>query len=260
MSIQTAERILVIGDLHSCSPEPAEQLIEEVDPDLTVFLGDYFDHFGDGLGVTIQMAQWLKQSLEQPNRVHLLGTHDLPYLYPGKIYCPGYSHEKGYVVGNIIDRNTWKRKSSLVYWHGDDWLFSHAGVSRSHLPSWNFKKSKIPSWLDGEISDAFNLLDSDGLDHSHWVWSVGSTRSNGISPGAGGLVWCDWYYDFEPIAGINQVVGHTPGQGIRSKQEKNSRNLCIDTSDSHGQHFPRQVLLVDSDDYEILSTDKPYDP
>jgi predicted phosphodiesterase len=40
-------RTLFIGDLHSCRPEPVEALIDELEPERTIFLGDYFDHFSD---------------------------------------------------------------------------------------------------------------------------------------------------------------------------------------------------------------------
>jgi hypothetical protein len=31
-----------------------------------------------------------------------------------------------------------------------------------------------------------------------------------------------------PIAGINQIVGHTPGRQVREKHTPSSRNYCLD--------------------------------
>ncbi len=44
----------------------------------------------------------------------------------------------------------------------------------------------------------------------------------------GGITWCDWN-DFNPIAGVQQIVGHTPDGYIRSKRiVKEEKNYCID--------------------------------
>jgi hypothetical protein len=43
----------------------------------------------------------------------------------------------------------------------------------------------------------------------------------------GGPLWMDWG-NLMLISGINQVVGHTPGDQVRKNTTPNSRNFCLD--------------------------------
>ena len=46
--------------------------------------------------------------------------------------------------------------------------------------------------------------------------------------------------EFEPVEGLNQIVGHTRDITIREKTTQNSRNYCVDTHLNH-------VVLVNDD-------------
>jgi hypothetical protein len=41
----------------------------------------------------------------------------------------------------------------------------------------------------------------------------------------------DWEM-FEPVPGVNQIVGHTPGKQVREKTIPGSRNLCVDVGNA----------------------------
>jgi len=93
-------KIMIIPDIHT-KFGIAETIIERENPDNVVFLGDYFDSFDDSLEVTEQTALWLKDSLEKKNRIHLLGNHDLSYLYPDTHPCSGYSVGKLWTIKKV---------------------------------------------------------------------------------------------------------------------------------------------------------------
>lgn len=44
----------------------------------------------------------------------------------------------------------------------------------------------------------------------------------------GGPMTLNWNWEFEPIEGVNQIVGHTCGPKVREKSGPSSQNWCID--------------------------------
>lgn len=253
-----AGRTLFIGDMHSCRPEPVEALIDELEPDLTVFMGDYFDHFGDSLEATARMARWLAESLEVEDRIHLIGNHDLPYLTAGLIGCSGYTDGKASCIYRQLDRERWRERSHLFYWMEPGTLVTHAGISCSLLTQEDVPYERVRQWLTREVKPAWENLEDPDRSSLHPLWRVGKTRSLGWGTGPGGLLWCDWDHDFEPVPGLNQIIGHTPGHGIRIKTGPDGGlNICIDTCDPRGGG-PRQVLLWQHGQYEIINLGDPY--
>jgi predicted MPP superfamily phosphohydrolase len=76
---------LVIGDIQNKSDE-VEKIINEYDCP-TILLWDYFDDFHDTVDDIQRTAEWLKESLSKPNRIHLVGNHDFHYMVkPGTVY------------------------------------------------------------------------------------------------------------------------------------------------------------------------------
>ena len=59
----------------------------------------------------------------------------------------------------------------------------------------------------------------------------------------GGPLWLDWSREFRPIAGLNQIVGHTPAKGV-------ARAQCLSPAGAHRQfelaepsRWPRMTSL-----------------
>jgi hypothetical protein len=52
----------------------------------------------------------------------------------------------------------------------------------------------------------------------------------------GGILWCDFNKEFEPVDGLRQVFGHTAGKNIRQKGE----NMCVDCNE-----FSDEVLELE---------------
>jgi hypothetical protein len=235
------ELTLVFSDLH----QPSQAVLDEINkiieinrseqgPCNVVFLGDYFDDFGDTLGDTRRMATWLVESLKDPTRIHLIGNHDLAYFYPGRFtYCSGYDRGKNGVVLNLLEKHISEFK--FYTWVGDV-LLTHAGLSKKMLDEINIKarsKSSIDRILAREATVASDSLRNNKF---HWFASVSYIRGGGNN--VGGPCWCD-YHEFIPIAGIRQIFGHTPRGPDWADSEH--RNLLLDSH--HG--YPWAMIHVD---------------
>lgn len=228
-------KLLAIGDLHhGPNLEQIDAAIEREQPDLTIFLGDYFDQFHDHYDHARRTALWLKKSLAKPNRIHLWGNHDLPYGFSEYTHCPGYDPAKERAIRSVLDEQDWAK---LKLWHREgSWLFTHAGLSRRYTPA---NLANLNTYLAAEENAAWAALTSR---QPHWFWSIGKARG-GFTP-VGGLLWCDWDREFIPVPGLNQVLGHTPASDFRVKYDAQSENWCIDVTSITGI---TKILAIEND-------------
>lgn len=211
----TEKITLIIPDLH-LRWRDADAIISKVKHDEVIFLGDYFDDFGDTPEMIQDTCDWLAASVKKPNRIHLFGNHDVHYAYTYRGFkCSGYDQWKYFLIHDCLPRETW---DSLKWYHNldDQWLLSHGGLHKAYvpkdlLPLANDRVAYIKAigeYLDQEIINGFRAI---GNNVPHWIF--GSGRSRGGINGAGGLIWCDFEREFYPVAGLHQIVGHTP-QGL----------------------------------------------
>lgn len=276
-------RILVVPDLHLAhNVRQLERRIVELSPDLTLFLGDYFDNYGDSLQETRRTAQWLKDSLTMPSRVHLFGNHELGYVDQFLGGYSGWTSEKYREIGTVLNRDDWSR---LTFSHAEgSWLFTHAGLSRAALTHENCNLSEVIPNAES-LSKAINDQASTALQHkvslsssvgpnhasgefrlghdNHWYyglykmgkatkseqeyvrfrhWSWMASFRRGGYAPVPGFLWTD-ISEFVPIPGINQMFGHTRGSFPRSLKTDTSINYCIDTSLKFKLHH---VAVVDT--------------
>lgn len=206
---------LIIPDVHNRVVE-TETIIDKVNADNVILLGDYFDSFGDESNVELvtNTAIWLSESVKQKNRIHLFGNHDLWYSHgEGYPYCAGNSEFKRFVINRTF--KDW-HKLKFHCWV-DDWLCTHAGLSNRIYQE--YKK-------DYSILELMNEIENYGRKHP-LVSLVGEVRG-GIDGEIGGILWCD-YLEFEDIKGIKQIFGHTPEDKVRSGKYHH----CIDTHSLH---------------------------
>ena len=198
-------KIMIIPDIHT-KFGIAETIIERENPDNVVFLGDYFDSFGDNMEIANQTALWLKESLEKPNRIHLIGNHDLSYLDPDHHPCSGYSTGKLFAIKETgVDLT----KLQHYCWVGD-WLCTHAGLTREFMSQTNHKNLFVGEFLD-------DLIEYD----EEKLYSCSNYR--GGTDAFSGIVWCD-YDEFVDIPNVKQIFGHT-----RGPLRKTDNHICLDT-------------------------------
>ena len=242
-------KYLIIPDVHNrCGV--VEIIIKSVKPDLTIFLGDYFDDFYDTADIIKDVANWFKWSVNEKNRIHIQGNHDTHYWFNQNtnVRCSGYEYGKDVTINDIVAIKDWE-KLKFFYVLDGKFLLSHAGVHSSFAFNGNKEVTlkQLESKLKKESKIAIKELYNGGR---HWLTNAGYSR--GGSQRYGGITWCDWNQEFDPIKGIHQVLGHTPinkpnwsvienGESKKLSLEnmsnlskdvltdKNSYNLCLDT-------------------------------
>lgn len=230
--LESGERAVVIPDVHN-KWKKAESIVAAESPDRTIFLGDYFDDFGDTPADAAATTEWLAGSMADKSRVHLVGNHDLNYMssLPG-LHCAGRDPIKGIAIAKRgID---WPRLEPFC-WLGtaggaaeDMWLCTHAGLSATFLES--VRPGAAAPDVDGVLGAA--RIDLDRVDdegHRHVFLQAGAARG-GLDE-TGGIVWCDYNLEFEDVPGLRQIFGHTRGGQVRHGRGPGGKgeHYCIDT-------------------------------
>ena len=235
-------KILVIGDVHQKVDRLKQALAYEHLADYTVFIGDYFDDFEDNVYEAMGMAWWLRDNLDQPNRVILLGNHDFQYMLPEyTVYCSGFTGYKHEAINKVLTPDDWKK---FEYFHshesdvnGDtiNYWFSHAGITRLWFE--HPVLGTTPDTINENISKVKTAVETRNRE---WdcVWAA--DRFRGGRHKKGGLLWNDWdNNDF--FENTTQIVGHTPQRNIAVKKNSiiNAQSINVDT------HL-REVILLDT--------------
>jgi hypothetical protein len=218
------EARLIIPDIHQ--QVGLVDRIRDKHPSVpAIFLGDYFDDFYDTTAHMEVTCRWLKQAIGREHDTFLLGNHCFAYLsYELGVrwgYCSGWTVAKQQIFHRHFPGDT-LLKSCVWVTHCQDWLISHAGVTRKLYRAFSKRNSfeEIIQWVD----DAERALT---VGVSHPAFLAGTDR--GGPARAGGILWCDWD-SFEPIKGMRQIVGHTPAEQVRYKRG----DVCLDT---HLHHY-----------------------
>ena len=227
-------RTLIIPDLHH-HVENAEHWLSSQQFDRVIFLGDYFDDFGDNVSDSRKTAGWLRHRIETTQDIFLLGNHDAPYRFPDnpQLYCPGFTKPKAAGIREILKPKHWARLQLAVVEQG--WLLSHAGFH--------------PFWLGNAPLSAVAALCDSALERAARgepdpLFGAGSDREG--SQHLGGPLWMDWH-SLVPIPGINQLVGHTPGIAVREKIANSSRTYCLDVRNGAA------AAIISSGEITVLS-------
>lgn len=208
---------LIIPDIHH-KIELAEG-VRANHPGLpAIYLGDYFDDFYDTPADMATTCQWLQRRMAERRDTFLIGNHCFAYLaYELGVRwgaCSGWTVAKQQVFHQYFPADTLLKACQwMVKCQG--WLISHAGLTRPLR-----QPGEILDW----VQDAERSLTAGVM---HPAFLAGAERG-GLAR-HGGILWCDWN-TFEPIQGLRQIVGHTPGAQARYKGE----NVCLDT---HLHHY-----------------------
>ena len=241
-------KTIIISDLHNrvdivepVLSSPALQPYDNV-----IFLEDYFDDFYDTPDDVAHSARWLKQSLHRSNRIHLIGTHDIWYRFPDNrfVIASGNTEEKSNAINNILTEKDW----NLVrpYYYEQDFLMTHAGIHPYIIGQYALKNKHIfdkyivgndlqlstqeiinrivkPATEEG-LKDVKNNIMNSWFEAGFARWGTQKV---------GGITWLDWQKEFQPIPGLNQIVGHSELRTPEQKSTHNSKNYCLDTKSRH---------------------------
>jgi hypothetical protein len=199
--------LLILGDIHHRWAK-AETILQRLKGCYrkAILLGDYFDDFFDDEATSAKTARWLAQSLQQTDRIHLLGNHDLPYLSPMNphLLCPGFTWPKCNAIAKELAGAPLDR---LKLAHAEDgWLFSHAGFAH------RYAVGEDPVILARQANEIMSTLHKDEFD----AWVARGIERGGNAK-VGGITWLDWRSEFRPVPGVNQIVGHTPGPAAKAQ-------------------------------------------
>lgn len=258
---------LILPDIHH-RIELAEKIIKAVDPDQTVMIGDYFDDWNDTPEMVKNTTEWIEYSVNKPDRILCFGNHDLMYAFANRSFqCSGYEDWKYYIIHDTLDGKKVWDKFKYYYILDNTWFISHAGLHKFNLPQSisdlyldrSLFLNKISTYLDEEIIK--------GHRNESWIFRAGYSR--GGNQRVGGITWCDFDREFNPIRGLNSICGHTPDSMVRwanlsendpkvkfirdvdfspsikdINNPQNSFNLCLDTNTGHYATWNGKKLTV----------------
>jgi hypothetical protein len=233
-------KTLVVGDVHQ-KIDQVEKIISGWS-DQIIFIGDYFDDFNDTPEDARRTAKWLKESLQKPNRIHLMGNHDYNYrIRPaGAYYCTGFTLEKYEAINLELSISDW-RMVKYFYHEKDDtttYWFSHAGIS-TH---W-FKHPILgltTEVIEKKVKEADEAVENRLFDSPQIACLNAVDMYRGGRSQKGGLLWNHWT-NCEVFDEVTQIVGHTTRDKIKIKRGKGfgSKSVNVDTNLT-------QVLIIDN--------------
>ncbi|NVZ11218.1 serine/threonine protein phosphatase [Allochromatium humboldtianum] len=214
-------RTIFVGDLHG-KYEVAEHILKNCPDDKIIFVGDYLDSFDRSIKDQVKTLLLVLDAAQAfPDRViGLLGNHEYSYLNPQRYRCSGFRKAIWYQVKALLP--DMRRYLLDVYTDpASGVVVTHAGITQV--------------WIDSIEARLEEILDEESFGASQPDWNmVGQIR--GGNDRCGGPVWCDYWSEFEPIAGIKQVFGHTAyrpvgkKRGVFTADGENFNVDCLDTS------------------------------
>lgn len=202
---------LIIPDIHERIDTLTSLLPIMEEADEVIFLGDWFDTFGQGRAA--ETAHFLAENINTPNWIFLLGNHDCHYFFKHPYFrCSGYSASKQTLIDSVVTADV--RQRFGISYEADGYLMSHAGFTPDthYLLSEQMHTHALVSAHSGGFHEIFN-----------------AGRARGGRAATGGPTWLDWNQEFEPLPGLKQIIGHTHGHSVRVKDD----NYCIDTGLKH---------------------------
>jgi hypothetical protein len=221
-------------------PDPHEEidLLERIlynnKADHYVILGDFFDSWTIEPERWQRMARFVEQNSRDPQFSFLWGNHDAHYRWsevPG-IHSSGFMERRLHEIREIVTPAAWDAFRFFKFIDG--WLISHAGFHRGLLHP---TLGAYPEFLAQQEQQCLEHLNNKILH----PWVIPGYVVGGRHGDVGGVIWNRWEKEFEPIAGVNQIVGHTRGPVYREKNIEGSRNYCIDTDLKYG------IYITDGD-------------
>ncbi len=219
---------LIIPDVH-LKMDTIQRILNKESYDAVYFLGDFFDDWNDNPTKNAQMAQKLNEWMNRDDCHFIYGNHDVHYLFNDEsLICSGFDELKKIAIRNFINIKTVEKRFRFHH-QVDGWLLTHAGCDIRNIPKdVNLDIHSIGDYLVKQTDVCKNQL---AMGRKHWFFQAGYAR--GGSYPVGGVIWCDWFDEFQPIQGVKQIVGHTfCGANGRDNTPhwKGEHNVNLDTN------------------------------
>lgn len=202
-------KTIVVGDTHLKQPwimSRVDAACEACGANRIVFLGDYCDEWGarDDTAVAAlhEFARWVDMWRADGVRVDVLvGNHDFCYLM--EVDGPGTQRRIMGTVQDILGGLDMRAATEA-----GGFLLTHAGVTST----WAYANFSDVQWGGGNETptQAARLINAMFDDRDCWrdLNSCGAGRGGSNIPGP---LWADKHeLARDPLAGIDQIVGHTP--------------------------------------------------
>jgi len=235
-------RILSLGDIHG-STEWKDIINLNLGQDLTIFIGDYVDHWTySNNQIHNNLVEIIQFKKDNPEKVILLwGNHDLQYLYNYKTHgCSGFRPEAFYDLHDLFNKNKELFQAAYQY---KKYLWTHAGISTA----WKaiFENSVyIPKNRSKITANNLNKEFFIGGIYS-CLYDVGKKRGGWNAVGS--IFWADRSETYTHyIEGIHQIVGHTKIDKIEKFGDEKGSIRYIDV-------FENKDLNI-KDKYYLLNT------
>ena len=222
------EEIYFHADIHN-HVDSAQRFLDRFKPNKVIWLGDFFDSFGDSALEASKTAIWLNETIEsRPQDIFLNSNHDNSYACPN---CPqyqawGFTKEKSEAINRILGNLLWD-KQVLVHKEtlgGRTIYFSHAGLHPKIFPFEQFNEE----FLNRAVG--------------HAMKERGLAGRNPLIDDVFGPLWTRWPL---PLLDINQIVGHSPHKSIAGRLSKDLRyfNLCCDCAHTYAGKWTERGIF-----------------
>lgn len=232
-------KLLVIPDIHTHYAKAQRIINKYKDTHKFIFMGDYFDQFGDTPEINNSTAHWLKTTMnEHPDWVYLYGNHCVPYHPQFSVMCSGFSTAKKTAINEVLTIEDWNKLKYFHYENGH--YFSHAGITKhwfQHPMKEGINVDNIQRIIDESVEKLKIHAPADNA-----IWAA-SERRGGASQ-VGSILWEDWK-DLSLLKGIRQVVGHTPVPRITTILDNNTKSSMTNVDTSYYSVYMSEVLEVD---------------
>ena len=228
-------KVIVIGDIHA--NKDWEEVYRTESFDKLIFLGDYFDTFGDESAYQ-QMANLqriLDLTKDDDRVIRLFGNHDLHYIIDSSY--SGYQYAHSFLIKNLLINNINLFRACAIV---DDVIYSHAGITTT----WCEEVCVSLNNLERDINDLFKYKPN-SFDFSYRGFRTNPNGDNAYqSP-----MWVRPYsLSYDKVSNKWMVVGHTRKKSIEIDRE--NKIIFADA-------FPKQYLrIVDGKDFNIIDFKK----
>lgn len=207
---------IFIGDVHGKVEAVEAALAKE---GKKIFVGDFIDSFDRSTADHKKCYDLVFDAIDKGEAEAIYGNHELSYILQDRHRCSGWNGERQLLMTHYGKMIQDRFKPYILL--KPDFLVSHAGLTNQLWNKGTLTLRSLPEYLEKWWPDVSSPMHFIGKYRGGW-------------DSVGGLFWCDFNAEFEPIPGLTQVFGHTRSIGRRFLQEGIRRiedSYCIDCLD-----------------------------